>query len=767
MKLKNTLLAGLLSCFSLVALAQPSADYNIIPLPQSVQLAQGEFLLKEGVRVTYPAGNELMKNNAEFLAEYVQEILGVKLQPVAGKAQKEAINLAVSTSIKNKEGFSLKVNAQGVTISGGSEAGVFYGIQCLRKSLPAEATGAVKLPFVTVTDTPRFEYRGMMLDCSRHFFPVEFVKRYIDILALHGENSLHWHLTDDQGWRFEVKRYPKLTEVGSWREQTVIGHNSGRYDGTRYGGYYTQEQCREIVEYAKKRYINVMPEIDMPGHMLGALSAYPELGCSGGPYEVWTRWGISDDVLCVGNPKTVEFIQGVLAELIEVFPSEMIHVGGDECPKVAWKKCPVCQAKAKELGLENTEHGTVEEKLQSYFIHEAEKFLNAHGRQMIGWDETLEGGLAPNASIMSWRGLEGGIEAAKQHHNVIMTPTSFCYFDYYQSADQKNEPIAIGGFLPVSRVYSFEPVPEELTAEEGKYIKGCQANLWTEYIPDGSQVEYMVLPRMAALCETQWMDKSAKDYTSFVKRIPRLFALYDKLGYTYAKHLLNVNGVLKGNTEEGCLELDLATADQAPILYSLDGTEPSKKYEGTLKIKQDAHIRALAVRGTAKSAEWTQDVKVSKSSFKPVTLKANPAPNYTFGGAPQLVDCIHGTNTYSMGAWLGFNGDDCVATIDLGEAQEISTCNVRTLTETRSWCFDANGLKVEVSDDGQNFRKVAEEFYPLPKDEEREIRNHTVSFDKVKARYVRVTVGTVKSIPQFHSGHGKPAYLFVDEIEVN
>lgn len=754
-------------CLCLHAQAQQKADYRVVPLPENIQLAKtGELKLTDGMKVTYPAGNELMKNNAEFLAEYVAEITGLKLVPAAGAAQKGAINLSLAKNLKNREAYAVKVDAAGVSISGASEAGVFYGIQMLRKSLPVTQE-AVLLPYGTVSDKPAFEYRGMMLDCSRHFFPVEFVKKYIDILALHGENNFHWHLTDDQGWRFEVKRYPKLTEVGSKRAQTVIGHNTGIYDGTPYGGYYTQDQCREIVEYAKKRYINVMPEIDMPGHMLGALAAYPELGCHKDHYDVWQIWGVSDDVLCVGNPKTVEFIQGVLEELIDVFPSEMIHVGGDECPKTAWKTCPTCQAKAKELGLVATEKHTVEEQLQSYFIKEMEKFLNAHGRKMIGWDETLEGGLAPNASIMSWRGLEGGIEAAKQHHNVVMTPTSFCYFDYYQSTDQKNEPIAIGGFLPVSRVYEFNPVPEQLTAEEAKYIKGCQANLWVEYIPDGKQVEYMVLPRMAALCETQWMDRSAKNYEDFVGRMPKLFALYDKLGLNYAKHLLNVNGVLTSNFDEKCVEVNLLTADKAPVYYSLDGSAPSKLYEGILKITDAAQIRAYAERNGVKSPEWTENVKVNKASFKKITLKDQPAPNYTYGGAKQLVDCIHGTNTFSMGAWLGFLGDDCVATLDMGTPTECSKASVRVLVETGSWVFDTNGLKVEASDDGNNWKKLGEVFYPLPTDQEKTIRVHELDFPKTKARYFRVSAGTVKSIPQFHDGRGKKGYLFVDEIELD
>ncbi len=526
------------SLFAFQSYAQ-KADYQIIPLPRHVQEGSGEFLLHSGIKVMYPKGNVKMQNNAGFLAEYVKELTGIKLKAMPGRLPKGSINLVLDPKIKNKEGYRLSVTPKSVTIYGQTPAGVFYGIQTLRKSLPVIEQSQVILPSVVITDEPRFAYRGMMLDCARHFFPVSFVKKYIDILALHNINTFHWHITDDQGWRFEVKRYPRLIEIGSKRDETVIGHNTGKYDGTPYGGYYTQADCKDIVAYAAKRYINVMPEIDMPGHMLGALAAYPDLGCTGGPYKVCTKWGVSEDVLCVGNPKTLEFVKNVLTELMEVFPSKMIHIGGDECPKTRWKECPKCQAKAKELGLVATKEHSVEEQLQSYFIKEVEKFLNAHGRSMIGWDEILEGGLAPNASIMSWRGVKGGIEAAKQHHDVVMSPTTYCYFDYYQSADQSKEPLAIGGFLPVKKVYSYEPYAPELTQEEAKYIKGVQANLWTEYIPDAKQAEYMVLPRMDAVCEIQWIPAVQKNYSGFLKRIPHMFSIYDKLNYNYAKHLLN------------------------------------------------------------------------------------------------------------------------------------------------------------------------------------------------------------------------------------
>jgi hexosaminidase len=378
----------------------------------------------------------------------------------------------------------------------------------------------------------------MMLDVSRHFCTVDSVKRWIDMLALHNVNTFHWHLTEDQGWRIEIKKYPRLTEIGSKRTETVIGRNSGKYDGKPHGGFYTQAEAREIVAYAAERYINVVPEIDMPGHMLGALASDPELGCTGGPYQVWRQWGVSDDVLCMGNDKTFEFITDVLNEIMDIFPSKYIHIGGDECPKTNWKKCEKCQARIASLGLKADEHHSAEERLQSYFISYAEKVVNKKGRRMIGWDEILEGGLAPDATVMSWRGMSGGIAAAKMDHDVIMTPNSHLYFDHYQTKETKTEPLAIGGNSPVEKVYNFDPIPSELNAAQRSRIIGVQANLWTEYVPNFRHAEYMVLPRMAALCEVQWSPSYKKDYESFLKRLPTLVEVYKLYNYNYAKHVV-------------------------------------------------------------------------------------------------------------------------------------------------------------------------------------------------------------------------------------
>lgn len=594
---------------------QQVADYRVVPLPQAIQVSEGTpFVLDEDVCILYPKENADMKRNAEFLAQYVKESTGKELKILEGSEGENAIVLKLGLKSDNPEAYQLKVGAEGVVISAPTEAGVFYGIQTLRKSLPVVQNAKIVLPQVVVNDQPRFGYRGMMLDVSRHFFALDSVKRYIDLLALHNINRFHWHLSDDQGWRIEIKKYPELTEIGSKRTETVIGHNTGKYDGIPYGGFFTQEEAREVVAYAKDRYITVIPEIDMPGHMQAALTAYPELGCTGGPYEVWRMWGVSDNVLCAGNDKTLKFIEGVLSEIIEIFPSEYIHVGGDECPKTKWKTCPKCQAKIKALKLKGGKH-SAEERLQSYFIAHAEKFLNGHGRQIIGWDEILEGGLAPNATVMSWRGMEGGTEAARTGHQAIMVPTSYLYFDYYQAKDTKNEPMAIGGYVPIEKVYSFEPVSAALKDEEKKFIIGTQANLWTEYITSFRQVEYMVLPRMDALSEVQWTSPDKKDYQDFLSRMPKMFAIYDQYGFNYAKHLLGVHVEYLPDVQTKTVGVKLSAMHGAEIRYTLDGSEPTAEslaYNEPLEIKEDCTLRAIAVRPTGNSREISRKISLEK-----------------------------------------------------------------------------------------------------------------------------------------------------------
>ncbi|MCD7722315.1 MAG: beta-N-acetylhexosaminidase [Prevotellaceae bacterium] len=511
------------------------ADYNVIPLPQSVALNEkgGSYHLTSGAVVSYPSSSEELKRSAEMLCGYLQESAGLSLTAEPDRRKDAAVTLSYPKgSPADGEAYTLTVSKKGVTIEG-SGAGVFHGIQTLRKAIGASNKDTVQLPFVTISDEPRFPYRGAHIDCCRHFFSEDFLKQYIDILALHGCNKLHWHLTDDQGWRFEVKALPELAEQGSIRRETVIGANLGIYDGVEYGRglYYTQEQCREVVEYARERYIDVIPEIELPGHMVAALHVYPSLGCRGEGYEVWTEWGVSKDILCAGNPKTLDFLKTILGELCDVFPSRLIHIGGDEAPRTRWKECPRCQEKMRELGLSD------EAQLQTYLNGELEEFLAERGRTIIGWDEILEGGASEEATIMNWHGRELAVEAASKGRDVVMTPMEFCYFDYYQLRDRSRQPLGIGGYVPVSKVYTLEPVPEELSPEEARHILGAQCNLWAEYIAYPQQMEYMLLPRLSALSEVQWTQPELKDYDGFLRRLPRLIELYDRLGFKHCQSL--------------------------------------------------------------------------------------------------------------------------------------------------------------------------------------------------------------------------------------
>ena len=527
----------LLAFLPLWALAGDPANYNVVPLPQSIVEQKGEaFILEEGVQILAPAE---LQGEAEFLKQYIKEVTWNDLPIVSQRAKKvRYIELAVSPSVKEKEGYVMTVNARGVSIQGGSAAGVFYGIQTLRKAVKE---GVIMNP-VIISDAPRFSWRGMHLDCSRHFFPVEFVKKFIDLLALHNMNVFHWHLTDDQGWRIEIKKWPKLVSVGSQRTGTIIGTNSDLDDHIPYGGCYTQEEAREIVAYAAARHITVIPEIDMPGHMLAALASYPELGCTGGPYQVGHYWGVYKDVLCVANPKVYEFVEDVLTEIMEIFPSEVIHIGGDETPTDKWQVCPKCQALNATFGSATAQTETFEpltsklSPLQAHFTKRVFDFLTTHHRRALGWDEILDGS-PQDAMIMSWRGTEPGAKAAETGHDVVMSPTTYCYFDYQQAEDVQFEPSRCSGFIPVEKVYSLDPAPDSLSAAAKAHILGAQANLWTEYITNGEMLEYQALPRMSALAEVQWTEPQRKDYEAFKERLTRLSALFEIYGYTYAKHL--------------------------------------------------------------------------------------------------------------------------------------------------------------------------------------------------------------------------------------
>lgn len=505
---------------AIITLCACAQKVNIIPEPVSLKVGNGTFTITPNTVITLSDDEDTKAAN--FFNEYLQNIYGVKLN-TGDQQAKNFIKLITKKSVApaSTDRYTLNVDANGVTINGNTYRGTFYGIQSLIQLLPVQATAKLAIPFVSIVDSPRFAYRGMHLDVGRHLFPVSFVKKYIDYIALHKMNYFHWHLTEDQGWRIEIKKYPNLTQVGSCRSGTIIGHHPGTgNDSIRYCGYYTQNEIKEVVQYATNRHITVIPEIEMPGHAEAALASYPWLGCPGtGPYKVQETWGVFKDVYCAGNDSTFRFLQDVLDEVLELFPSPYIHIGGDECPKTNWKTCRLCQTRIKVEGLKD------EHELQSYFIRRMERYLNSKGRNIIGWDEILEGGLAPNATVMSWRGEEGGIAAAKQNHNVIMTPGGWVYFDHSQV--QKGDSLTIGGYTNVEKVYSYEPIPKELDATQAKYVLGAQANVWTEYMAYPSKVEYMIFPRMSALSEVLWSPKNKRNWRSFQPRLKYQYKRYD------------------------------------------------------------------------------------------------------------------------------------------------------------------------------------------------------------------------------------------------
>jgi hexosaminidase len=510
-----------------------SAQINIIPQPASLVVPQvaGSFEIGKQTRIIAKEGG--LQNSVHFLNDYLQQFYGFQLGTEKKIQNKSVIYLGIQKGNNGIEGgYTLDVKKDGIYIHGNDEAGVFYGVQSLVQLLPLVKANSLAVPYVQIKDAPRFQYRGMHLDVGRHFFPVSFIKKYIDYLALHKMNYFHWHLTEDQGWRIEIKKYPGLTKVGGFRDGTIIGRYPGKgNDNLRYGGFYTQNEVKEIVKYAAERYITVIPEIEMPGHSSAALTAYPSLGCTGGPYKVQQTWGVFNDVFCAGNESVFGFLQDVIDEVVTLFPSKYIHIGGDECPKESWKSCAKCQKRMKDNGLKD------EHELQSYFIQRMEKYINSKGRTIIGWDEILEGGLAPNAVVMSWQGEKGGIEAAKQNHYVIMTPGSHVYLDHSQSKNEDS--VTIGGYTTVQKIYSYEPVPKELPAANEKYVLGAQGNVWTEYMKYPSKVEYQIFPRMSALSEVLWSPKEVRSWERFEPRLQQQFKRYDLWKVHYSKAYFN------------------------------------------------------------------------------------------------------------------------------------------------------------------------------------------------------------------------------------
>ena len=822
-------------CISLLlATVGLSQEISIIPKPSELKLGQGQFLLTNKTCILAYLDDQA--KTAAMLNDYLKRFYGFTL-PIKKKIEKTDSYIFFSSihaeSSFPNEGYRLSVQKNKIEIAAKSARGHFYGLQTLFQLLPADEktlktkTPNFSIPQVTIKDEPRFQYRGMHLDVSRHFFPVDFVKKYIDYLAYHKLNTFHWHLTDDQGWRIEIKKYPSLTNIGSWRNGTIIGRYPGTgNDNKGYGGYYTQEQIKEVVKYAKERFIEVIPEIEMPGHGSAAIAAYPWLSCfpekpteipanmisqkslseqrNGQVKLVQETWGVFDDVFCAGNDSTFMFLQNVVDEVINLFPSKYFHIGGDECPKTHWKICPRCQQRKKDLGLKD------EHELQSYFVQRMEKYLNSKGKTLIGWDEILEGGLAPKAIVMSWRGETGGIEAAKQQHQVIMTPGNPVYFDHSQSENEDS--ITIGGFNPIEKVYAYEPIPKELTTEEGNYILGAQANLWTEYIENNRKVEYMVFPRMAALSEVIWSSKENRNWESFEKRLMTQFKRYEKWGADYSKAYFDLKASIEPSgrnnsillkirsklSNQVCLYCNIQTEEdiifeEDTALYDTiavsDPNHPEKikeykvikhlKHAGekgikrgqsdtlsVLEITESKTVRARQYYHHSKGPLLEYSFHFNKATGKPITLHIPASNNYPGDGAFTLVNGIQNQKGLARSKeFLGFSGADCEALINLGSFQEISYVTVHVFQQKGSWIWNPVSVEVFSSVDGMYFSSLGSSGDVIATASGN--GTVTVNFNNTSTSFIKVVVKNFGDIPEGNPGAGKKAWLFVDEIEVN
>ena len=771
-KLLLTLAAGIVLC----SCGSHDPQIAIVPYPNHLETGRGTYRVTDRpVTCDSRTDERTQRAVVGFAARLATVTGGTNPVTVADEVPASGIRFVTDESLP-AEGYELNVDGEGIEVRASQFPGFLYALQSLEQLLPAAVYGTEPAPdaawevlCVKIADAPRFAYRGMHLDVARHFFSVDEVKRYIDVMAIHKLNTLHWHLTDDQGWRIEIKRYPELTAVGSIRKATVVRKEWGTYDGTPYGGFYTQDEIRDVVKYAADRGVTVIPEIDLPGHMLAALTAYPELGCTGGPYEVWGRWGVADDVLCPGREKTFEFLEGVLTEVMELFPSEYIHIGGDECPKVRWEKCPRCQAKIRQLGLKDDGEHTAEHYLQSYVTDRIGKFLAQHGRRIIGWDEILEGRAPSDAVVMSWRGSEGGIAAAKLGHDVIMTPNSHFYFDYYQSLDTDAEPFGIGGYIPMEQVYSYDPAFPELTPEQQKHILGVQANLWTEYVLSDEHLEYMLLPRLAALSEVQWCLPETKDWNRFIGSF-RMDEIYSQMGYEFAKHIFGVTASYAVDPEKGGVVMTLTTQGGAPIRYTLDGSDPtasSPLYKAPVTIGESCTFKAAALREGMQTPVYARKFDFNKATGRRIALNAAPTLKYTYGGASLLVDGYRGGPVYSNGAWIGFLNEPLDVTIDMQGAKPYSAVTVESLVEKGEWVFPPSSVAVYLSDDGREFAEAA--LMSVPQETAGSpdgVKPFKVLFPETSARYLRVVARTVDPIPAWHGAAGQKAHMFVDEIIV-
>lgn len=748
--------------------AQP-ASVHIIPIPAQLQAKEGEFILDGHASLQLASSSKELRQAAAFFSAAIEKLTGLKLPVNAASEKKIQFILGYDPELGD-EGYWLEVMPAKIIIRANTRTGIIYGIQSLLQTLPAIRTNAEpRIPCMEVKDYPRFKYRGMHLDVSRHFFGPELIKEYIDLMASYKLNTFHWHLVDDQGWRIEIKKYPLLTKTGAWRvdyTDIVWGSRPQAKPGQKaaYGGYYTQDQIKEIIQYAAERNITIIPEIEMPGHVASAIASYPGLSCkqqaqlplTGGNYN-----NMSSNY-CAGNDSVFTFLEDVLSEVIQLFPSKYIHVGGDEVDKSPWKKCTKCQLRMANEGLKN------EEELQSYFIRRIEKFLNSKGRKMIGWDEILEGGLAPDATVMSWRGEKGGIEAARMKHNVVMTPGQPCYFDHYQ-AGPEGEPLAIGGFNTLQRVYEYEPIPAELSEADQKYVLGAQANLWTEFITTPEHAEYMLLPRMPALAEVLWSPKQTRNWAGFYERLQSHFRAFEQKGLHYCSGNFTVN--IKSVADNGKIKVLLSNEImQSEIRYTTDGSTPTEhsiRYTDPVIVDTSLRIKAVTVvRNQVKGLRPNEQEFVFHKAIGKAASYKNPVSRYYQADGPNsLTDGVRG-NYFIRKFWHGFSGSDLVATIDLGEIKPVQQITLGCLQKYADWIFLPQWVKFEIAADENSFIEVQTLQNPVSVNEAQVIYDFKAIFNPSPARYIRITAKN-NLCPPGHRGEGRPGWIFADEIMVN
>ncbi|MDT0555677.1 beta-N-acetylhexosaminidase [Patiriisocius hiemis] len=737
---------------------------SIIPKPQQLEIGNDVFELTSKTTFSAPKEFEVATN---FLNTFLSNGAGIELEATS----ENSTIVFKKDSLIVSEGYSLSVSKEGIEINSSDASGAFYAVQSLRQLLPPDLEQinllpkkSIKIPVVKITDAPKFKYRGMHLDVSRHFFPKEFIKQYISHLSMLKMNTFHWHLTDDQGWRIEIKKHPRLTQHAAYRDSTLIGHYNDipqHYKKERYGGFYTQEDIKEIVTYAAQLNITIIPEIEMPGHAQAAVSAYPELGCTGNQVPVASKWGVFENIYCP-NQKTMTFLKDVLTETMELFPSEYIHIGGDEAPKKQWKNCAHCQQLIKKHNLKD------EAGLQSWFIKEIETFVNSKGKKIIGWDEILEGGLAPNATVMSWRGTEGAVTAAKQGNDVILTPTSHAYFDYYQD-DSYEEPLAIGGFLPLKKVYSFNPIPHELSKEEATHVLGAQGNIWTEYMPTTDQVEYMLFPRVLAMSEVVWSGPTKnveKDYPNFLARVESFIQRLDVLHVNYANHLYDLESAIVKKNDSLLYKLKTHTEGKE-IRYTLNKQE-EKVYDTPILIIEDATIKAQVYKDNKPVGRVLNDTITYHKGLKAnIQLNVEPHPAYSAGGKDALINGISGSNTrYGDKEWLGFWGDDLEIVITFPEPTKVSGISTRFYNANGQWIYSPYKGQIKLVSKGNNEFKADIE-YEINPDSDKVSFEFDVSEENLTEAYkIILTIPNYGIIPEGLQGSGNPAWTFIDEIVI-